>query len=43
MEYTRNKDKKIKIVWIPNHTGIKGNEVADNLAREETKEGAARD
>lgn len=42
-EYTRNKDKKIKIVWIPSHAGIKGNEVADNLAREETKEEAARE
>lgn len=36
-EYTKNKDKKIKIVWIPSHTGIKGSEVADNLARERRK------
>ena len=30
----KNNDKFIKFLWIPSHSGIKNNEIVDQLARE---------
>ena len=30
--------KKIKLCWVPSHIGVQGNEIADKLARETTKD-----
>lgn len=37
-EIKKNREKRILLVWVPSHIGIKGNKIANNLAKTRTKE-----